>query len=315
MNNLFVESKTSKKARHIHIQPHGGLGNQLFMYFAGLYASEKCNRSLSLNLPLLHKSYKIHSGNISEFALKADCELGQTLWVTNRYQRYLSYLASRKKIPTKFRRFLGARISFYTQVGVGFDLAIDFLSNIDVMKGYFQTWRYFDLIAPERRRIFHDSSINALSLLPEYEYLMKENSIVLHIRRGDYLQGKNSQGILSLDYYCSAIQNLVDLGISSTVLVFTDDFASIEKSMRTKFNFDWVLADPNSQLSPAQTLELMSLGQHFVIANSTFSWWAARLSTRNGIVFAPQRWFYGLSDPEDLIPSNWKRLPSIWDLE
>jgi len=79
--------------------------------------------------------------------------------------------------------------------------------------------------------------------------------------------------------------------------------------------FDFIVdkfVDPSFDLTPAETLVLMSKGKAFVISNSSFSWWAAYVASENSPVIAPSKWFRSLPDPEDLIPSNWIRLESYW---
>jgi hypothetical protein len=57
----------------------------------------------------------------------------------------------------------------------------------------------------------------------------------------------------------------------------------------------------------------MSLASANVIANSTFSWWAAALNQNKGFVVAPDKWFRGLEDPKDLIPPDWILVKSQWE--
>jgi hypothetical protein len=53
----------------------------------------------------------------------------------------------------------------------------------------------------------------------------------------------------------------------------------------------------------------MRLGSGYVIANSSFSWWAARISKfEKNLVVAPKPWFVGIDEELSLIPSDWKRL-------
>jgi len=61
--------------------------------------------------------------------------------------------------------------------------------------------------------------------------------------------------------------------------------------------------------STALTFEIMRLGYGYVIANSTFSWWAAYLSRNlNSSVVSPDPWFTGIPEPTYLIPKGWKRI-------
>ena len=56
-------------------------------------------------------------------------------------------------------------------------------------------------------------------------------------------------------------------------------------------------------------MQLMSLCKHSVIANSSFSWWAAWLSRRNGLRVAPKRWFSNQSlDTKDIVPDWWTKI-------
>ena len=60
------------------------------------------------------------------------------------------------------------------------------------------------------------------------------------------------------------------------------------------------------------TWHAMRLGSGYVIANSTYSWWAAYLAIRKDVkVVAPKPWFAGMEDPKDLIPPDWIQISSV----
>ena len=86
----------------------------------------------------------------------------------------------------------------------------------------------------------------------------------------------------------------------------------IKKSMPNLLKFDPSIISTPNDVSDAETLILMSLASRIVIANSTFSWWAARVNGSNKTVIAPEKWFRSLPDPEFLIPNNWIKLKSYW---
>jgi hypothetical protein len=63
--------------------------------------------------------------------------------------------------------------------------------------------------------------------------------------------------------------------------------------------------------SASATFEIMRLGSAYVIANSSFSYWAAMLSrTPNPLVIAPKPWFQGAESPNQILPANWATIPT-----
>jgi hypothetical protein len=55
----------------------------------------------------------------------------------------------------------------------------------------------------------------------------------------------------------------------------------------------------------------MSMGKFLVISNSTYSWWAGRISSAEKII-APNKWFKGINDPKSIYPPNWQKIESSW---
>ena len=69
-----------------------------------------------------------------------------------------------------------------------------------------------------------------------------------------------------------------------------------------------------SSLGEIDSLAAMSLCSRHIIANSTFSWWGAFLTDGQSKVIAPDKWFRNGDDPYKLIPNNWTRIESKWEL-
>jgi hypothetical protein len=143
--------------------------------------------------------------------------------------------------------------------------------------GYFQSEKYFE---------HNKDAVKSLFSLPAKD--TEENSVSIHIRRGDYL--KNPEYHLPLDdnYYREALKAIGDY---SKVYVFTD--SDLPQGLNTDDFHIIKLATDYDELA------LMSSCTHNIIANSTFSWWAAYLSKKQGKVIAPSKWF----GPKG--PSNW----------
>jgi hypothetical protein len=171
-----------------------------------------------------------------------------------------------------------------------------------LLSGYFQSEKYF---------INNKNFI--LELFKPTEQIKKEilqrlpsiqNCISIHIRRGDYLNLPNYHPQQPIDYYMSSVKLL---GINEKYLIFSDDLESVKK------NFDFI---PNKEFITLNKnyldLYAMSMCEHNIICNSTFSWWGAYLNeNKNKKIIAPKLWFgQSLSHLKtyDIIPDNWIKI-------
>lgn len=168
------------------------------------------------------------------------------------------------------------------------------------LEGYFQTEKYFKHIELNVRNefVFKNEIINeCLKIKKKYTDIVS-----IHFRRGDYLGDADKFPPLNLEYYQKAI-NLFD-DKEYTFFVFSDDidwcknvFGDDEKIVYIEGNNQFV------------DMCMMSMCNHNIIANSTFSWWGAWLNSNpNKKVIGPSNWFGpGLShlNTKDIIPENW----------
>ena len=150
--------------------------------------------------------------------------------------------------------------------------------NVDLF-GYYQTEKYFKHIEHEIRKDFTFKK----ELLDLCKSFIVEDSISLHIRRGDYVTNSNHP-IQPISYYKDALSKLPNL----PVIVFSDD--SNWCSKQELFKGDrFMIAEGNSTDCD---LCLMSLCKYHIIANSSFSWWGAWLADSEKVI-APKNWFGG----------------------
>jgi hypothetical protein len=175
-----------------------------------------------------------------------------------------------------------------------------------LLLGYFQSYKY----------LANQSFESGLTLIKgtdnPYFLKMKElarstKPLVVHMRFKDYLK-ESKFGILDSHYYESGLSYLFNQDRHREVWVFSDDEEIAQekfphvKGVTTRF-FE------SKDLSPASVLEIMRYGRAYLIANSTFSWWGARLSfCPNAMVVAPKKWFGGMKDPMYILPKNWIKL-------
>jgi len=147
--------------------------------------------------------------------------------------------------------------------------------NLDLI-GYFQNENYFNGQEDKIRDLFEPSDF----VKSKIENL--DGITAIHVRRGDYLNFPLHHPVPSMDYYNRAIENLRD--ISKNFMVFSDDIQWCKENFPSDFLF-------SNEEDEFVDIYKMSRCSNFIIANSSFSWWASFLS-RSGdkIIYAPENW-------------------------
>jgi hypothetical protein len=172
------------------------------------------------------------------------------------------------------------------------------MDNI-ILDGYFQSYKYFQDILPILSKLLNFSNVTIW------------NTIALHIRRGDYLLYPDKHPILPMSYYQTAIEYIISKEPRRIfdIIVMTDDPDWCRENVTLdKFGFDVQI---RSSKIPEQDLKVMAKCQHNIIANSSFSYWAAILNPNpQKIVITPvyTKWFGEGNkhlDTSDLLPNEW----------
>jgi hypothetical protein len=136
---------------------------------------------------------------------------------------------------------------------------------------------------------------------------IKERPLVVHIRLGDYKKEKDF-GILTVNYFRSAMQHLKGRQSFGKVWLFSDDPHQAIKYFSDEEPGNIRVISNGFQDASAE-LEAMRLGNGYVISNSSFSWWGASLShTLAAPVCAPHPWFKGLSTFTRIYDENWYKI-------
>lgn len=122
--------------------------------------------------------------------------------------------------------------------------------------------------------------------------MKKENSIGIHIRRGDYLKEKQYQGICDLLYYQSAVKIMKEKFSAPTFYIFSNDMEWCKSNIERITGADnTIYIDWNVGNDSYKDMQLMTHCQGLIIANSSFSWWGAFLNQRDSnIIISPKRW-------------------------
>ena len=289
----------------------GGIGNQLFVYYAGKFLSDSLSSPLELDLTLLDTDKTRHGVSLEDFTnlegkfIRSEANPR----VTKATQVFFNRV--RRSFPVL--EFLQLHFgSSYSSRVVGFDPNLVRFRRPRKIQGYFQTWRFVETFVKHEASSlgiksptswFLDLQSAALELRP----------IMVHVRIGDYLQPENSYfGILGEGYYLDGISRIRKEGISGPIWLFSDDLKKAKEfHPRLAAQTELFVQAPLGSF-PGEELILMSLGSANLIANSTFSWWGAYLNKYSKLTVAPAQWFKSAPEPEDLIPKTWIRLPSDW---
>jgi hypothetical protein len=179
--------------------------------------------------------------------------------------------------------------------------------------GYFQSEKYFarfgQALASRFRKQLKSACPNecrrVTHFLRDTKRQHRTQTVVVHVRRGDYLLRSDYHPPLSLDYYRAAQQLLEQhFAASLTYITVSDDPAFCREALPKEFH----LSPFTDEISD---LLLCANADHVIMANSSFSWWGAYLNPNDQkTVIAPRQWFgpLGPKDTDDLIPPVWIRL-------
>ncbi|CAM2829834.1 alpha-1,2-fucosyltransferase [Rariglobus hedericola] len=171
-----------------------------------------------------------------------------------------------------------------------FDPAVLTLGRDVILGGFFQDARYFASIAPKITSWFDLSPWLALADPLLRKLVASTNTIGIHVRRGDYLDpDKACFNVCGIAYYERAILRLRETTPDARLIIFSDDL----DWCRTHFaKHAPLIADHRHEpYGMLVDLALLSSCQHQIIANSSFSWWAAWLNPNPARrVLMPDRW-------------------------
>lgn len=258
----------------------GGLGNQMFQY--AFYLSLQ-NHFKTIKADLKDfETYTLHNGfeleDIFQITLNKASSLDLHL--------YIPY--NKKWIWRKLRRINGSK-NAYLEENPYFSYQPDHYHD-NSKRYYWGYWQHIDYINPvedKLRNIFQFPKLigKNKALLESFK---DQNTVSIHIRRGDYLNEPSFVGICDLNYYQKAIKFMQENLQDPLFVFFSNDIGWCRdnfNALNSKF-VDW-----NTGKESFRDLQLMSLCQHNIIANSSFSWWASWLNENpNKIIVSPEKW-------------------------
>lgn len=259
----------------------GGLGNQMFQ-IAATYALAKRNNDTALfNFETCHTPLQ---GNPS--------------------LKYKGNILHKVPNSTEIKTSV-----VYHEPSFGYN-ELPYAPNL-LLNGYFQSEKYFEDCKEDIKKMFKpDSSLIGITHNFLYPYWVQYNQTVfIHIRRGDYLKNPDYHPVCEVSYYEKAMAMFDE---NTAFIVVSDDMEWAKENIK----------GPNVAYSPfddeIMDFYLMTQCNNGIISNSSFSWWAAWLipdtywnrekGHPNKKIIAPKKWFgpKGPKDTQDIIPKDWE---------
>ena len=269
----------------------GGIGNQLFQYAAGLSLSTKLKAELILDLSW----YKYVKGSS-----RREMELEHFIDL-NRVNIYESPIHPR--LNRMGRMLRGYKVISDSQFDSDqFGL---FISDRNLnMVGHWQSERFFSNVSTELRTSIRKHTFFSILTEVKARSITASLSIGLHVRRGDYVTNPKTRafhGVCGASYFLAGVEYIQQLNEVHKIFIFSDDPEWCNQNL--KFDVDTEIIE--SSICDTDQLKLLSLCNHHVISNSSFSWWAAWLGAKDAqCVVYPKGWFADGRDLESM-PSNW----------
>jgi hypothetical protein len=292
----------------------GGLGNQMFTYVAGVYLA----KFLSHTVEFIEGSRSLVGGNISH----PNSDLRHLSWGENpsfpiRKSRwsatYLDVVAGLQGKNPLLDSFLSHGPRAYTSRELGYDENVISIAPGKYIRGYFQTDFYYNALA-QNNQLEMPSIVNPSSdFVRARQEAADVRPVVMHLRRGDYRISR-SDSLLSLDYYREALDHLEKREPlkGRAIWIFSDSKKDATELASGIGKGARVVSDSYT-LSVAEDLLLMTEASSTIMSNSTFSWWAAKLSSTSNRVVYPSPWFSNGFNFIQPSTENWVSVDSHWD--
>lgn len=273
----------------------GGLGNQMFIYAFSVALRETFRQEILVDTHY-YKSRNFHNGLEIEriFGIHlTEAKLSDKLKMSWYFPNYWIDYHLLGKLPARkntVRKLPGQKVSL--------ELLDD--SSDKFYDGYWQSYQYFDSY---RDVILKEFTFPKISMEDKLNFELnerlknEENSVGIHIRRGDYLKNWKYRGLCGIDYYQKAIAYILEHIKSPKFFLFSDDIDWVKENISPLLKgYAVTFVNWNHSINSYKDMQLMAMCKNLIIANSSFSWWAAYLNQNNPIVVAPEKWINSFVD-------------------
>jgi hypothetical protein len=276
---------------YIGISIFGGLGNQLFKIFTTIsYYIDNCQD---------YKLYTVKDNGYRKY-------YWDTLFSNISHKVVENIDITDKYVATHYH---------YDKIPV--------FTNDKLLEGYFQSYKYFEHNINKIRKIIEiDEHIN--NVLTEYPEYTIDKTITVHYRMGDYVNLQLLHPVQKPAYYIEAFKTLVNKGVDIydyEILYYCErndnDTVNrynleINNALKELYGKDLKYKKVSDDIPDWKQLLIMTSSKHYIIGNSTFSWFGAYLSSSiEPVICYPHPWLgpnYGGTNTDDLCPDSWIKI-------
>lgn len=276
---------------HHVVRISDGLGNQMFQYAFAFVLEKKTGVKVLID-PLFWgtslRRYQLEEfhitgtkrlvGRLQDYILGFGPRNGRRF--KDRYRQYL--------IQKKFKLFQEKQIMHY-------DADVYNQTQPCFYFGFWQTPKYFEEYYEELKKEFTRKEAVSPQAQKYQKQMEQVTSVAMHIRRTDYVR-QEGNATIPFDFYAEALRGMKEKLGEFRLFIFTDDKQFVKEYFKIR---EYVLVEG---LCDLDEFEIMRQCNHHIVANSTFSWWAAYLGeNKGGIVYAPCTGIWS----EEFYPKEW----------
>lgn len=293
----YKQLKHGQKEPLVVVQLSGGMGNQMFQY--ALYLQLKAlGRNVKIDDRTAYQNRNARPLRLEIFGVRYDTSTEEEMkCLTDSYGDLFSRIR---------RKLTGRKTAEYEEKSLRFDPEV-LKKERAYLTGCWQSETYFADVREEVREAFTFRGLTLSPAMQQYEAQMQRTpSVSVHIRRGDYLKADEIYGgICTESYYARAMEQMRKEIPNCHFFFFTNDIQWVKEHY---IGEDVTVVEGNDEDSGYVDLYLMTRCRHYILANSSFSWWGCYLNpSADKKVIAPARWVNG-RECEDIYTGEMQRL-------
>lgn len=276
----------------------GGLGNQLFQYAYAMALAEQLHDDICLdnsfyytNDPTILKFNIPYRNTVNDYFLEDYRRAKRKARIYHIQQKLIRSINHERIGERTFQRY--SRQGYYFNFDPFYYKSIICESDNKYIYGYFQGEEYFRIVRTQVKEAFTLAVPMGKTANAYADQIETSNAVALHIRLGDYTRKKNQYLNICTDkYYINSIKYMLENIERPRFFVFSNDIQAVKQIDFLPGRTVYI-----ENTKDFEELILMKSCKHFIISNSTFSWWGAYLSENiTKMILTPDKWMTTLRE-------------------